>query len=240
MVANNEVGTLNPVASIGEITRSRGILLHTDATQAASYIPLDVRHLQVDLLSLSAHKVYGPKGVGALFVSRRNPRVSLKPIMYGGGHEEGLRSGTVNVPGVVGLATALELAAAERGPEGVRLRQLADHMLARLMKEVGGLRRYGHPTERLPNNLNIGFDGIRAKTLVVTLPDLAFSTGSACTTQKAMPSHVLAAMGVQEERVREAVRLGLGRTTTKEDISYSIKRISEVVGRLRAVAVASS
>lgn len=235
MTANNEVGTLQPIQEIGEITRSHGVLLHTDATQAVGYIDMDVRRLNVDLLSASAHKLYGPKGIGFLYVSRRQPKVRLQPLLHGGGHEGGLRSGTLNVPGIVGMGTAIELARGLRKEEAPRLASLVARMQLRLEGELGECSLYGHPTKRLPNNLNIGFDGINAKALVVNLPDLAFSTGSACTSAKAQPSHVLRAMGLPDERVKEAVRFGLGRSTTKEHVDYAVDRLTEVVKRLRSV-----
>ena len=238
MAANNEVGTLQPIQEIGEITRSRGVLFHTDATQAVGYIELDVRRLKVDLLSASAHKFYGPKGIGFLYVSNRQPRVSLKPLLHGGGHEGGLRSGTLNVPGIVGMGAAMELARRLRDTEAPRLASLAAQMRMGLEGELGECSLHGHPSKRLPNNLNLGFDGIKAKALVVNLPELAFSTGSACTSAKARPSHVLRAMGLPDERVREAVRFGLGRRTTEEAIDYAVERLTEVVKRLRSVRAA--
>ena len=235
MAANNEVGTLQPIQEIGEITKSFGVLFHTDATQAFGCLDIDVRRLNIDLLSASAHKLYGPKGVGFLYVSKRRPKVSLKPLLHGGGHEGGLRSGTLNVPGIVGMGAAVELARALREEEAPRLGSLAAGMQLRLEKELGECSLYGHPSNRLPNNLNVGFDGIKAKALVVNLPDLAFSTGSACTSAKAQPSHVLRAMGLPDERVKEAVRFGLGRSTTKEDVDYAVDRLTDVVKRLRSV-----
>lgn len=238
MAANNEIGTLQPLRAIGELTRERGLLFHTDAAQALGYMDLDVRTLNVDLLSGSGHKVYGPKGIGLLYVSRRRPRIELTPLIRGGGHEAGMRSGTLNVPGIVGLAAALRLAAELRGDESRRLRALTERMWTRLNNEIGAVRRHGHPSERLPHNLNVRFDGVRAKALVVNLPELAFSTGSACTTAKAQPSHVLQALGLPKERVREAVRFGLGRSTTQEEVDYAVDRIKDVVGRLRKMGVA--
>jgi cysteine desulfurase len=234
MAANNEVGTVQQLGEIGEITRARGILLHTDAAQAFGHLELDVRDLKIDLLSASAHKFYGPKGVGFLYVSRRQPRVKVEPIIRGGGHEGGMRSGTLNVPGIVGMAAAARLAEEARPRESLRLRELTEYMAAELEDRLGGVARYGHPDHRLPHNLNVGFEGVRSKALVVNLPDLAFSTGSACTTAKAQPSHVLQALGLPEERVREAVRFGLGRSTTRDQIDYAVERICEVVTRLRA------
>ena len=235
MAANNEVGTLQPIQEIGEITRSNGVLLHTDATQAVGYLDLDVRRLNVDLLSVSAHKLYGPKGSGFLYVSKRQPRVSLKPLLHGGGHEGGLRSGTLNVPGIVGMGAAVELARGLRDQEAPRLASLSARMHLRLEDELGDCLLHGHPSKRLPNNLNLGFAGIKAKALVVNLPDLAFSTGSACTSAKAQPSHVLRAMGLSNERVMEAIRFGLGRSTTEEQVDYAVDRLTEVVKRLRSI-----
>ncbi|MDE0395539.1 MAG: cysteine desulfurase family protein [Gammaproteobacteria bacterium] len=238
MAANNEVGTLQRIQEIGEITKSRGVLFHTDATQAVGYGELDVKRMNIDLLSASAHKCYGPKGIGFLYVSRRKPRVSLEPLLHGGGHEGGVRSGTLNVPGIVGMGAALALAEQLRGKEAPRLAALCRHMRLRLEEELGECSLHGHPSKRLPNNLNLGFDGIRAKALVVNLPELAFSTGSACTSAKAQPSHVLRAMGLSDERVKEAVRFGLGRSTTIGEVDYAVERLVEVVRRLRSVRLA--
>ena len=235
MAANNEVGTLQPIQEIGEITRSNGVLFHTDATQAVGYLELDVKRLNVDLLSASAHKLYGPKGIGFLYVSKRHPWVRLKPLLHGGGHEGGLRSGTLNVPGIVGMGAAVEIAQRLRDEEAPRLAALAARMRLRLEKEVGECSLHGHPSKRLPNNVNLGFAGIMAKALVVNLPDLAFSTGSACTSAKAQPSHVLRAMGLADRRVKEAVRFGLGRSTTEEHVDYAVERLTAVVKRLRSV-----
>ena len=237
IAANNEVGTVQPIGEIGEITRSRGVLFHTDATQAVGYLELNVRELNVDLLSASAHKFYGPKGIGFLYVSKRQPRVSLNPLLHGGGHEGGLRSGTLNVPGIVGMGRAAELARRLRDKEVPRLTALATRMRLRLEAELGECSLHGHPSQRLPNNLNLGFYGIKAKALVVNLPELAFSTGSACTSAKAQPSHVLQAMGLPDERVKEAVRFGLGRNTTPKDVDYVVERMTEVVKRLRSARV---
>jgi cysteine desulfurase len=234
MAANNEVGTLEPLDEIGAITRSAGVLLHTDATQALGYVDIDVRELGVDLLSGSAHKLYGPKGAGFLFVSGRDPRVKLSPLLRGGDHEAGRRSGTLNVPGIVGLAAAMRWAATLRDSECHRLRELTEYMFSRFESGVGDVRRNGDREHRLPNNLNVGFRGVRAKSLVVSLPDLAFSTGSACSTAKAEPSHVLKALGLSDEEVRESVRFGLGRSTTRDDVDYAVNRIAQVVARIRS------
>lgn len=238
MAANNEVGTVQPIQEIGEITRSHGVLFHTDTTQAFGYLEIDVKRLNIDLLSASAHKFYGPKGIGVLYVSKRQPRVSLDPLLHGGGHEGGLRAGTLNVPGIVGIGVAAELARRLRDEEARRMATLAARMRLRLEEELGEYSIHGHPSRRLPNNLNIGFDGVRAKALVVNLPEIAFSTGSACTSAKAQPSHVLRAMGLADERAREAVRFSLGRDTTEEEINYVVERLAETVKRLRSVRTA--
>lgn len=240
MTANNEVGTVQPIQKIGEIAEEAGVVFHTDAAQAMAYLEIDVDQNGIGLLSGSGHKFYGPKGVGFLYVSRRRPRVHLEPLIRGGGHERGMRSGTLNVPGIVGMAKALAIAVDERKEEANRVRALTQYMYERLEEDIGGVRRHGDKDGRLPNNLNVGFDGVRAKALVVNLPDVAFSTGSACTTQKSEPSHVLAAMGLTEEQIREAVRFGLGRFTTRDDIDYAVQRLKEAVGRLRSAAAVST
>lgn len=240
MAANNEVGTVQPLAQIGKIAKDAGVVFHTDAAQALAYLDIDVNQAGIGLLSGSAHKFYGPKGVGFLYVSKRKPRVHLEPLIRGGGHERGMRSGTLNVPGIVGMAAALRLAMDERSSEAERIRELSNHMAERLSNEVGGMQLHGHSERRLPNNLNISFEGVRAKALIVNLPDVAFSTGSACTTQKAEPSHVLEAMGIGEEELRQAVRFGLGRFTTRDEVDYAVDRLAEVVQRLRSAATVSA
>jgi cysteine desulfurase len=233
MAANNEAGVLHPLAEIGRITRSRGVPLHTDATQAAGRIPIDVEALGVDLLSLSAHKMYGPKGVGALFVRSGEPRVRLLAQMDGGGHERGLRSGTLNVPGIVGLGEAARIAGEEMPAEAVRLSALRDGLLERLTAQLDFVILNGHPTERLPNTLNVAFACVEAEALVRALPDLAVATGSACTSATLEPSHVLRAMGVPEDLARGAVRFSLGRFTTTEEIDFAADRVVAAVTELR-------
>lgn len=234
MAANNEIGTLAPLEEIGRITRAHRVFFHTDAAQAVGHVPIDVERLNIDLLSMSAHKFYGPKGIGCLYVRSRSPRVSLEPIIFGGGHEHGVRSGTLNVPGVVGMAAALDLCVANLDQEEARLNALRVRLLEALSKAVDQLDRYGDPERSLARNLNIGFRGVRAKSLVVTLPELAFSTGSACTTAKAKPSHVLKALGLSDDRVREAIRIGVGRYTTESEIDFAAERLITTVGRLRS------
>jgi len=236
MLANNEIGTIQPLAEIGEICRAAGVLFHTDATQAVGKIPVDVASLKVDLLSFSAHKVYGPKGTGCLYVRRGRPAVRIVGQIDGGGHEGGLRSGTLNVPGIVGCAKAVELAVAEMGTESRRLAALRDGMLAAWTGQPGGVSLNGHPVHRLPNNLNVSFAGVDNDVLMMNMKDVAVSSGSACTTGKPEPSHVLSALGFSPERVHSSIRLGLGRFTTDEDARYVTRRVAEEVARIRAAA----
>jgi cysteine desulfurase len=236
MLANNEIGTIQPLAAIGEICREAGIPLHTDATQAVGKIPVDVASLKVDLLYLSAHKVYGPKGVGCLYVRRGKPALRIVSQMDGGGHEGGLRSGTLNVPGIVGCARALELAAAEMRDESARLAHLRDGMIGSWRTNPGHVELNGHPALRLPNNLNVSFIGADSSALMMNMKDVAVSSGSACTTGTPEPSHVLSALGLSPERLRSAIRFGLGRFTTGEEVRFVTERVATEVGRLRAAS----
>ena len=233
MAANNEVGTINPVREIGELCHARGILFHTDATQAVGKIPLDVVADSIDLLSLSAHKMYGPKGVGALYVRRRDPQVRLTPLFDGGGHERGMRSGTLPVPMIVGLGLAAELAVAEREAEGVRLRELRERLHGRIAESVDEIRLNGHPTDRLPGNLNLSFAYVEGESLMMAMRDVAVSSGAACTAADPEPSHVLLAMGLDEEMARASLRFGLGRFTTLEEVDYAAGAVADAVARLR-------
>jgi cysteine desulfurase len=233
MAANNEIGVLQPLDEIGQITRRRGVLLHTDAAQAAGKIPLSVRRLAVDLVSLSAHKMHGPQGVGALYVRSRNPRVHLSPIIDGGGHEHGYRSGTLNLPGIVGFGAAAELAQSAMRAEAERLRQLRDRLLSGLRQRVGGMRVNGSLTHRLPNNLNVSFEGLDDETLAAQLEDVAVSSGAACTSESIAPSHVLKAIDVPDDLARATIRFGLGRFNTPEEVDYAVERVAAVVERLR-------
>ncbi len=235
MAANNEIGVLQPVAEIGALCRERGILFHSDAAQAFGKIPLDVERDSIDLLSITAHKLYGPKGIGALYVRRRNPRVPLAAQIDGGGHEAGMRSGTLNVPAIAGFGEACAIAAVEMAGEAARLAALRDHLRARLEADIEGVRVNGSLERRLPGNLNISFEGVEADALLMTLPDLALSTGSACSSATVEPSHVLRALGVGEERARGAVRFGLGRWTTAEEVDYAAGRIGAAARNLRAL-----
>lgn len=233
MTANNETGTLQPIREIGALARSRNILFHTDAAQAVGKIPLDVNAMQIDMLSLSAHKFYGPKGVGAVYVRRRDPRVEIEPLIYGGGQENGFRSGTLNVPGIVGLGRAAEIALEKLPHEGARLTALRDQLMKGLTDNLGQVFLNGHPTERLPQSLNVSFPFVESDSLVAKLKNIAISSTSACMSAAAVPSYVLAAMGVSKERVHGSVRFGLGRFTTEEEIVYTIDTVSQNVRQLQ-------
>jgi cysteine desulfurase len=233
MAANNEIGTIQPLAEVGAIAHAHGALFHTDAAQAAGKIPLDVRAMQIDLLSLTAHKFYGPKGCGALFVRRTKPRLALVPQLAGGGQENGLRSGTLNVPGIVGLGRAAEICRLDMAEEGRRLGALRDRLLEGLRASVADVRVNGSFAHRLPHNLHVSFDGIEGEALVMALGDLAVSTGSACASGSQKISHVLEAIGATSDRAGASIRFGLGRTTTATDIEFAIDRVSAVVAALR-------
>ncbi len=239
MTANNEIGTIAPVAEIGRLAHEHDVLFHTDATQAVGHIPVDVEDMSIDLLSLSAHKVYGPKGVGALYVRKRRPRVRLAEQQHGGGHERGMRSGTLNVPGIVGLGKALEIAGNEMEGEGQRLQVLRDRLWQGLQAELHDIELNGHPTQRLPHNLNVAIPGVESRALVVQLKhDVAISTGSACTTAKVEPSHVILSLGYGEERAHYAVRLSLGRGNSKDDVDLIRARLGVASRYLRRITLA--
>jgi cysteine desulfurase len=232
MAANNEIGTLNPVGSVGRLCKERHVLFHTDAVQALGRIPLDVHALGVDLMSLTAHKLCGPKGTGALFVRSSNPRVRLQPILFGGGHERGLRSGTLNVPGVVGFSAAVKIAAREMAAEQARVGALRDRLLESLVR-LPGVTLNGHPVQRLAGNLNLCFAGVASDALMMEMRDLAVSSGSACTSASIEPSHVLAGIGLSPEAANSSIRFGLGRFTTQEEVDFAIAKVSEAVRKLR-------
>ncbi|MCE2543079.1 MAG: IscS subfamily cysteine desulfurase [Acidobacteria bacterium] len=240
MLANNEIGVLQPIPEIAALTRSRGILLHSDAAQAAGRVPVDVEALGVDLLSLTAHKLYGPKGVGALYVRRRRPRLPLAPLIDGGGHERGLRSGTLNVPGIVGFGAAAEICKAELEPEAARIGALRDRLLAALRGRLDGVTVNGSLEQRLPHNLNVSFDGVEGESLLVGLDDVAVSSGAACSSASPSldPSHVLRAIGIPDEIARASLRFGLGRWTTAEEIDYAADKVGSLVTRLRQLSPA--
>jgi cysteine desulfurase len=234
MYANNEIGTIQPIRAIGEIAKERGVLFHCDATQAVGRIPVDVERDGIDLLSVSAHKLYGPKGCGGLYVRAKNPRVRLTAIMDGGGHERGMRSGTLNVPGIVGFGKACEVAAAEMDEESNRLRALRMRLHEGITKRMDEVQLNGHPTQRLPGNLNVSFAYVEGESFLLGVQhDVALSSGSACTSASLEPSHVLKALGLSEEMAHASIRFGLGRFNTVEEVDYVIERVAEVVHRLR-------
>jgi len=238
MAANNEIGTLNPIAEIGALCKSKGVLFHSDAVQAFGKEPLDVHALGVDLMSLTAHKLYGPKGVGALYVRATNPRVRLQPLILGGGHERGLRSGTLNVPGIVGFAAAARLALAGREDEQASIRALKDRLWDGIRAQIPEVALNGPPTERLAGNLNVSFAGVGSDALMLSMKQVAVSSGSACTSASVEPSHVLRAIGVPDELAHASLRFGLGRFTTAEEIEYTIAALADAVPKLRAASPA--
>jgi cysteine desulfurase len=238
--ANNEVGSINPLREIGEVCRQRNVFLHCDAVQAVGKIPLDLSELPIDLLSLSAHKLYGPKGVGALYVRRDRGRIAIEPLQYGGGHERRLRSGTLPVPLVVGLAAACRIARDEMHEEAARLTLLREHLQAGLKREIDGLSFNGHPTERLPGNLNVSFEAVDGEALLAGLTGLAVSSGSACTSANPEPSHVLRAMGLSEAMTRASLRFGLGRYTSESEIDEAVRIVASAIRKLRGHAAVTS
>ena len=233
MLANNEIGTLHPVAEVAALCRQRGVLVHCDATQAVGKIPVNAAALGVDLLSLSAHKFYGPKGVGALVVRQRHRRGALVPLVEGGGHEQGLRSGTLNVPGIVGCARALELAVADCEGEAQRLHTLRNRLREGILGRLDGVVENGHPVERLPNTLSLSFEGVDGAALLVGLRELAVSPGSACTSADPRPSHVLEALGLPRHLAHATLRFSLGRPTTEEEVTAAVDIVVRHVQQLR-------
>ena len=251
MLANNEIGTIHPIDEIGAVCRERGVLFHTDAVQGFGKIPFDVQKSQVDLASVTAHKLYGPKGIGALFVRSRGPRVRLTPLIHGGGHERGLRSGTLNVPGIVGFGRAVSIAVAERETEARRLRILRQRLFERISTRLDGVSLNGPPLPaigedgslvpeepewRLPGNLNLSFAGVEGEALLMGLKDVAVSSGSACTSASLQPSHVLKAIGVPDELAHSSIRFGLGRSNTAEEVDFTSDATVRAVERLRQMA----
>jgi cysteine desulfurase len=234
MAANNEIGTIAPLAKIGAVAREKGVLFHTDAAQAFGKIPLDVGGMGIDLLSLSAHKIYGPKGVGALYVRRREPRVLLEAQIHGGGHERKMRSGTLNVPGIVGLGKAASLARAEMAAEAERTRSLRDRLHRKIVSALDGVEWNGDRENLLPNNLSLTFEGVESEALLMDLEEVAITPASACSSGSMKPSHVLLALGLGQERALSTARFGLGRFTTEEEIDFAADRVIGSVRRLRA------
>ncbi|MCP4570299.1 MAG: IscS subfamily cysteine desulfurase [FCB group bacterium] len=236
MAANNEIGVIQPMEEIGAIAREQGILFHTDGTQALGKIPLDVNQMNIDLMSVSAHKIYGPKGVGALYVRRKNPRVRCASLIDGGGHERGMRSGTLNVPGIVGFARAVELCLEERESESARLTEMRDRLKSKILTDLDYVYLNGHDQKRLPGNLNLSFAYVEGESLLMEMNDVALSSGSACTSATLEASHVLAALGVDDELAHSSIRFGLGRFTTDEEVDYVGAKMVKAVKRLREMS----
>ncbi|MFI5305506.1 MAG: IscS subfamily cysteine desulfurase [Nitrospiria bacterium] len=236
MMVNNEIGTINPVAEIGKIAKEKGIVFHCDATQGVGKIPVDVEEMKIDLMSFTAHKIYGPKGIGALYVRRKNPRVRLAPQIDGGGHERGMRSGTLNVPGIVGFAKACQICKEVMPKESARIRMMRDRLQDGIMGALDHVSLNGHPTERIPNNLNISFAYVEGESLLMGLNNIALSSGSACTTATLEPSYVLRALGVGHDLAHSSIRFGLGRFNTDAEVDEVLKRTVEAVKRLRGMS----
>ncbi len=238
MTANNEIGVIEPIHEIGRTCRERGILFHTDAVQAVGKVEIDVAAMNIDLLSISAHKIYGPKGVGALYVRQSDSRLKLTPIIDGGGHEHGFRSGTLNVPGIVGLGKACEICRQEMPHEPERLRVLRDRLKDGILAQLDGVRINGSLEQRLPNNLSVSFAGVDAESLLMALKDVALSSGSACTSASGVsaPSYVLQALGVPDDLAYASVRMGLGRFNTTEEVDFVIGQLVETVKGLRELS----
>ncbi len=232
MWANNEIGTVQPIPEIGAVVKERGILFHSDAVQGIGKLPFDVEQMRVDLVSISAHKFYGPKGIGALWV-RRKPRVRIAPIIDGGGHERGMRSGTLNVPAIVGFGAAAEIAQREMAEEGLRTRKLRRRLQDYLFAHLDHLELNGHPEFRLPGNLNVSFAYVEGEALMMAIKDVAVSSGSACTSASLEPSYVLRAMGVPDDMAHSSIRFGLGRFTTEEEVDFVVKLVVARVKKLR-------
>ncbi|MFO7695207.1 MAG: IscS subfamily cysteine desulfurase [Vicinamibacterales bacterium] len=236
MAANNEIGVLQPIGEIGAIAKEKGILFHTDAVQAVGKVPFDVNASNVHLASLTAHKIYGPKGVGALYVRRRNPRVLLTPIIDGGGHERGMRSGTLNVPGIVGFGKAAEICRQEMATEGARIGAMRDRLNRKLHAALDELYINGSMEHRLPGNLNISFAYVEGESLLMGINDVAVSSGSACTSASLEPSYVLKALGAGDELAHSSIRFGLGRFNTDEEVDYVVAKLVSVVSKLREMS----
>ncbi len=236
MLANNEIGTINPLAEIGKIAKEKGVLLHCDATQGVGKIAVDVQAMGIDLLSCTAHKLYGPKGIGALYVRKKGPRVRLSPQIDGGGHERGMRSGTLAVPLIVGFGKAVELCEAERAAETARVSALRDRLHKTITDALEEVYLNGHPTQRLPHNLNLSFAFVEGESLLMGMKEVALSSGSACTSATLEPSYVLKALGVGSDLAHSSIRFGLGRFSTQEEVDYAAKRMIETVTKLREMS----
>jgi cysteine desulfurase len=236
MAANNEIGVLQPIEEIGKMCRERGVIFHSDATQAVGKMPIDVNKQFIDLMSISAHKMYGPKGVGALYVRRKNPRVQLSPVIDGGGHERGMRSGTLNVPGIVGLGKACAIATEEMPKEACHLAGLRNRLKEKIMSRLDEVYLNGSMEQRLPGNLNISFAYVEGESLLMGINDIAVSSGSACTSATLEPSYVLKALGTGDDLAHSSIRFGLGRFNTEAEVDYVADRVCETVERLRELS----
>lgn len=236
MLANNEIGTIHPVQEIGKIAKEKGVLFHCDATQAVGKIPVNVSDAGIDLMSFTSHKIYGPKGVGALYVRRKAPRVRLVPMIDGGGHERGMRSGTLPVPLIAGFGKAVELCEREMATESVRIQGLRDRLQAGITDALEAVYLNGHPTERLPGNLNLSFAYVEGEALLMGVKEIALSSGSACTSATLEPSYVLRALGVGSDLAHSSIRFGLGRFSTPEEVEYTIDRMIKAVNHLREMS----
>jgi cysteine desulfurase len=236
MYANNEIGVMQPIAEIGKICHEKGVIFHTDAVQAVGKVPVDVQKDNIDVLSLSGHKIYGPKGVGALYVRRRNPRVQISEQINGGGHERGMRSGTLNVPGIVGLGKACEICGEEMEAEAKRERELRDYLKAKFEKALDYVHVNGNMEHRLPGNLNMSFVYVEGESLLMGINDIAVSSGSACTSATLEPSYVLKALGLGDDVAHSSIRFGLGRFNTKAEVEYVSDKIIDVVKKLRELS----
>jgi cysteine desulfurase len=236
MYANNEIGVVQPIAELGKIAKEKGVLFHVDGVQAVGKIPVDVLKDNIDLLSMSAHKLYGPKGVGALYVRRKNPRVQVAAVIDGGGHERGMRSGTLNVPGIVGFGKACEICQQEMAAEAARLSGLRDRLKEGIMGRLDETYVNGSLEHRLPNNINISFAYVEGESLLMGINDVAVSSGSACTSATLEPSYVLKALGIGEDLAHTSIRFGLGRFNTEEEVDYVTNRVAETVNRLRELS----
>ena len=236
MAANNEIGTVQPVKAIGKLCKEKGILFHTDAVQAVGKLPMDVEEMGIDLLSLSAHKIYGPKGQGALYVRKKDPRVRLEPQIDGGGHERGMRSGTLAVPLIVGLGKACEIARNEMAQESEKTFRLRERLRKGIMDQLPESYLNGHPTERLPGNANISFAYVEGEGLMMGMKEVAVSSGSACTSASLEPSYVLRALGVGDELAHSSIRFGIGRFNTEAEVDYVVDLVVREVNRLREMS----
>jgi cysteine desulfurase len=236
MMANNEIGTINPIAEIGRLAKSRGVIFHCDATQGVGKIPVDVETMGIDLMSFSGHKIYGPKGVGALYVRRKNPRVRLAPMLDGGGHERGMRSGTLPVPLIVGFGKACEICMQVMPEESKRMIDLRERLKEGILQKLDEVYLNGHPTKRLPNNLNLSFAYVEGESVLMGLKEIAVSSGSACTSATLEPSYVIRALGVGSDLAHSSIRFGLGRFNTEEEVDFVVKRVVETIQKLREMS----